>query len=238
PQVLRLLNLSLAPRPPPRAPPAPPGFPALRELSLAGAGGGVGAALLRRLLGGSPRLRHLDLRDCARLPPPALPPLPCPELEQLYLGLRRGGEQVPGGPAGAAAVAWKWRRSLRELDLAGRAFGQQDLARALAAFGPRSPLRSLDLAATKVTPGALSGLLACPDLTYLNLSSCRHLPRGTKRPHRGRQEVQRCLRLLADLPHGAPPEGRGEEGRKEESLGEEEPDEELEEEPPQWGTPQ
>lgn len=48
---------------------------------------------------------------------------------------------------------------------------------------------------------------ACPDLAYLDLSSCRRLPRGTKRPHRGLDEVRSCLQLLAshargDMPHG------------------------------------
>ncbi|XP_069636329.1 F-box/LRR-repeat protein 6 isoform X4 [Haliaeetus albicilla] len=199
-QVLRLLNLSWTARGSRRA--DPPGFPRLEELSLAGAGGvGVGDEVLRRLLRASGRLRLLDLRGCTRVTPRALLELPCDDLEQLYLGLPCGAEELPRLTEGSAELAWKWRRSLRELDLAGRSFGQQDLARAMAAFGPGSPLRSLNLAGTKVTPGALSALLpACRHLAYLNLSSCRHLPRGTKRPHRGCREVRRCLRVLAGRP--------------------------------------
>uniref|UniRef100_A0A8C3BR80 Uncharacterized protein n=1 Tax=Cairina moschata TaxID=8855 RepID=A0A8C3BR80_CAIMO len=103
----------------------------------------------------------------------------------------------PSAPQGCAALAWRWRHSLRELDLAGLCFGEQDLAQALAAFGPAAPLRSLELAGTRVAPEALSALLLrCPSLLYLDVSSCRRLPRGTKRAHRGRAELGRCLRLL------------------------------------------
>lgn len=86
---------------------------------------------------------------------PRQPSSPPADLEQLYLGLPCGAEELPRLTEGSAELVWKWRRSLRELDLAGRSFGQQDLARAMAAFGPGSPLRSLNLAGTKVTPGAL-----------------------------------------------------------------------------------
>ncbi|KAM9258933.1 F-box/LRR-repeat protein 6, partial [Morus bassanus] len=257
-QVLRLLNLSWVPRQcRPAAPPAPPGFPRLEELSLAGAGGcgaGPGDAALGRLLRTSGRLRLLDLRGCARVTPRALLGLPCADLEQLYLGLPCGAEELPRHTEGSAGLAWKWRRSLRELDLAGRSFGQRDLARAMAAFGPASPLRSLNLAGTKVTPDALSALLpACPDLAYLNLSSCRHLPRGTKRPHRGCREVRHCLQLIAgqtpgaegapseplneEPPNGTPNENTGEGTPSEEPPGEERsregpPNKPLNEEPP------
>ncbi|XP_074880554.1 F-box/LRR-repeat protein 6 isoform X3 [Buteo buteo] len=221
-QVLRLLNLSWTARGSRRA--DPPGFPRLEELSLAGAGGvGVGDEVLRRLLRASGRLRLLDLRGCTRVTPRALLELPCDDLEQLYLGLPCGAEELPRLTEGSAELVWKWRRSLRELDLSGRSFGQQDLARAMAAFGPGSPLRSLNLAGTKVIPGALSALLpTCRHLAYLNLSSCRHLPRGTKRPHRGCREVRRCLRVLA----GRPPD---EENPDEEPPEPDPPDEPLDE---------
>ncbi|XP_072711145.1 F-box/LRR-repeat protein 6 [Ciconia boyciana] len=192
----------LGPAAGPPAAPRAPGFPGLRELSLAGPGGpGLGDQALRRLLAASARLRLLDLRGCARVTPGARLGLPCADLEQLYLGLPCGTEQLPRLTEGSARLAWKWRRSLRELDLAGRSFGEHDLARAMAAFGPGSPLRSLNLAGTKITAEALGALLpACPQLAYLDLSSCRRLPRGTKRAHRGRRDVRRCLRLLAGQP--------------------------------------
>ncbi|XP_065484056.1 F-box/LRR-repeat protein 6 [Caloenas nicobarica] len=229
-QVLRLLNLRWAPRAAPPRGTGPPGFVWLRELSLAGAGDpGGGDALLQRLLRHSGRLTLLDLRGCARVTPPALLELPCHALEQLYLGLPCGTEQLPRVTTGSAALTRRWRWSLRELDLAGRSFTEQDLAGAMAAFPPGAPLRSLNLAGTKVTAGALSGLLAnCPGLAYLNLSSCRHLPRGTKRPHRGCQEVQSCLRLLRDHPGtGNPSQGTtGEEEPNQEQLNQEQPNQE------------
>ncbi|KAI6061019.1 F-box/LRR-repeat protein 6 [Aix galericulata] len=185
--------------------------PALQELSLATAtgGGGTGDAVLQRLLRASPRLRLLDLRGCPRVSPRALLSLPCADLEQLHLGLHCSACPPPRAPQGCAALAWRWRHSLRELDLAGLCFGEQDLAQALAAFGPAAPLRSLDLAGTRVAPEALSALLLrCPSLLYLDVSSCRRLPRGTKRAHRGRAELGRCLRLLlgAGVVPRTPPE--------------------------------
>lgn len=197
-QVLRLLNVPWWPRASPRSPLAP-GFPELQELSLATAtgGGGTGDTVLGRLLCASPRLRLLDLRGCARVSPRALLSLPCADLEQLHLGLHCSACPPPSAPQGCAALAWRWRHSLRELDLAGLGFGEQDLAQALAAFGPGAPLRSLDLAGTRVGPEALSALLLrCPSLLYLDVSSCRRLPRGTKRAHRGRGELGHCLGLL------------------------------------------
>ncbi|XP_066846968.1 F-box/LRR-repeat protein 6 isoform X6 [Anser cygnoides] len=196
-QVLRLLNVSWWPRAAPRLPLAP-GFPQLQELSLATTtGGGAGDAVLQRLLRASARLRLLDLRGCARVSPRALLRLPCADLEQLHLGLHCSACAPPSAPQGCAALAWRWRHSLRELDLAGHCFGEQDLAQALAAFGPGAPLRSLDLAGTRVAPEALSALLLrCPSLCYLDVSSCRRLPRGTKRAHRGPRELGQCLSLL------------------------------------------
>ncbi|XP_066846969.1 F-box/LRR-repeat protein 6 isoform X7 [Anser cygnoides] len=170
----------------------------LQELSLATTtGGGAGDAVLQRLLRASARLRLLDLRGCARVSPRALLRLPCADLEQLHLGLHCSACAPPSAPQGCAALAWRWRHSLRELDLAGHCFGEQDLAQALAAFGPGAPLRSLDLAGTRVAPEALSALLLrCPSLCYLDVSSCRRLPRGTKRAHRGPRELGQCLSLL------------------------------------------
>ncbi|XP_068017204.1 F-box/LRR-repeat protein 6 isoform X2 [Melanerpes formicivorus] len=162
-KVLRLLNVTLDPRPcrqPPAgatSPGASAGFPQLVELSLASpeGGSGIGDLLLQRLLHRSPGLRLLDLRGCARVTPRGLLDLPCLELERLYLGLPCGSERVPRLAEGSAALARKWRRSLQELDLAGRHFEPGDLAQAMAAFSRDAPLRSLNLAGTKVTAEGL-----------------------------------------------------------------------------------
>ncbi|XP_062458411.1 F-box/LRR-repeat protein 6-like [Pezoporus occidentalis] len=222
-QVLHLQALSFSP--PCGAPPPPPPRPfrALRELRLGGrgpdAGSGVTDWLLRRLLRAAPRLRTLDLSGCARITPGALLELPA-ELELLWLGLPGGAEQLPRLSRGSAALTHRWRRSLRDLDLSARSFEEQDLAQAMAALGPDAPLRALNLASTKVSARGLSVLLrSCPALSFLELSGCRRLPRGTKRAHRGRREVRRCLRVMAGL---APDEEAANEGAANEGAANEE----------------
>ncbi|XP_062424562.1 F-box/LRR-repeat protein 6 [Rhea pennata] len=202
-QVLRLLNVVWSPKVSPRAAPAGPGFPQLEELCLATTSYSfVSDGVLRRILHASARLRVLDLRGCARVTPQGLQALPCPDLEQLHLGLYSSASQLLRPARGSALLTWKWRHSLRDLDLAGQSFGERDLEQALAAFAQgaaRAALRSLNLTGTKVTLDTVSALiLGCPTLTYLNLSSCRYLPRGMKKAYRGQDDVRQCLhRLLA-----------------------------------------
>lgn len=45
-----------------------------------------------------------------------------------------------------------------------------------------------------------SVISSCPGLLYLNLESCRCLPRGLKRAYRGPEEVQGCLEQLLTCP--------------------------------------
>lgn len=45
-----------------------------------------------------------------------------------------------------------------------------------------------------------SVISSCPGLLYLNLESCRCLPRGLKRAYRGPEEVQWCLEQLLTCP--------------------------------------
>ncbi|XP_064557505.1 F-box/LRR-repeat protein 6 [Zonotrichia leucophrys gambelii] len=195
----------------PRAAP-PPSFPRLRQLALgAGPGAGpgqVGEGLLRRLLRGTPGLRGLQVRGGHQVSPRELLELPCTELEVLSLPVSPG---CPSVSPRAGGVAWRhvtrrWHRTLLELDLSGRR--DPDLGAALAEFGPRDPLRVLRVAGTAVTARDLSPLLACPQLSLLDVSSCRRLPRGTKRPHRGRGAVLALLRALGagGDPRGATPE--------------------------------
>ncbi|XP_063170169.1 F-box/LRR-repeat protein 6 isoform X2 [Candoia aspera] len=159
--------------------------------------------MLRRILCTSSRLRVLDLRGCFRVTPKGLEQLPCPDLEQLYLGLHYSASHLSRPLEGSPLLTWKWRHSLRELDLAGQSFSEQDLERAMAAFiqgggdGGAPVLCSLSLTGTKVALSTVSALIAsCPALAYLNLSSCRHLPRGTKKAYRGPDEVRQCLHQL------------------------------------------
>ncbi|XP_057388040.1 F-box/LRR-repeat protein 6 isoform X6 [Balaenoptera acutorostrata] len=207
-QVLRLLNLTWLPKPSGRAMTPGPGFPRLEELCLASSTCNfVSNEVLDRLLHGSPHLRLLDLRGCARITPAGLHDLPCQELEQLHLGLYGMSDRLTLAKEGSLLLTQKWCHTLQELDLSGQGFSEKDLEQALAAFsgtpgGSHLALCSLNLRGTRVTPGTVSSVISnCPGLLYLNLESCRCLPRGLKRAYRGPEEVQRCLQqLLTSLP--------------------------------------
>ncbi|XP_055288233.1 F-box/LRR-repeat protein 6 isoform X4 [Moschus berezovskii] len=208
-EVLRLLNLMWLPKPSRRAMTPGPGFPSLEELCLASSTCNfVSNEVLGRLLHGSPHLRLLDLRGCARITPAGLHDLPCQELEQLHLGLYGMSDRLTLAKEGSPLLTQKWCHSLRELDLSGQGFSEKDLEQALAVFsgtpgGSHLALCSLNLRGTQVTPGTVSSVInSCPGLLHLNLESCRCLPRGLKRAYRGPEEVQWCLeQLLTTLPY-------------------------------------
>ncbi|KAM9198116.1 F-box/LRR-repeat protein 6 isoform 2-T2 [Dugong dugon] len=207
-QVLRLLNLMWLPKPLGRGVAPGPGFPVLEELCLASSTCNfVSNEVLGRLLHSSPRLRLLDLRGCARITPAGLHHLPCQELEHLYLGLYDTSDRLSLAKEGSPLLTQKWYCTLRELDLSGQGFSEKDLEQALAAFlgvprGSQPALCSLNLRGTRVMASTVSSVISsCPGLVYLNLESCRCLPRGLKRAYRGPEEVQWCLeQLLASLP--------------------------------------
>ncbi|XP_027260029.1 F-box/LRR-repeat protein 6 [Cricetulus griseus] len=206
-QVLRLLNLIWLPKPCGRGVPQGPGFPNLEELCLAGSSCNfVSNEVLGRLLHCSPKLRLLDLRGCARITPSGLCDLPCQELEQLYLGLYGISEGLTLAKKGSPLLTQKWYHTLRELDFSGQGFSEKDLEQALAVFsgtsgGLHPALCSLNLRGTRVTPSTVSSVISsCPGLLYLNLESCRCLPRGLKRAYRGLEEVQWCLEQLLTSP--------------------------------------
>ncbi|XP_036904809.1 F-box/LRR-repeat protein 6 isoform X4 [Sturnira hondurensis] len=206
-QVLRLLNLVWLPKPSGRAATPGPGFPSLEELCLAGPTCNfVSDEALGRLLHSSPKLRLLDLRGCARITPAGLHDLPCRELEQLYLGLYGMSDRLTLAKEGSPLLTQKWAHTLRELDLSGQGFSEKDLEQALAAFsgtpgGLQPALCSLNLRGTRVTPSTVSSVISsCPGLQFLNLESCRCLPRGLKRAYRGPEDVQRCLEQLLTSP--------------------------------------
>ncbi|XP_063087344.1 F-box/LRR-repeat protein 6 isoform X3 [Cavia porcellus] len=202
-QVLRLLNLMWLPKPSGQGVALGPGFPSLEELCLASSACNlVSNEVLGRLLHGSPNLRLLDLRGCTRITPAGLCDLPCQELEQLHLGLYGVSDRLTLVKEGSSLLTQKWYHTLRELDLSGQGFSEKDLEQALAAFsgipgGSHPALCSLNLRATRVTPNTVSSVISsCPGLLYLNLESCRCLPRGLKRAYRGMEEVQWCLEQL------------------------------------------
>ncbi|XP_073185966.1 F-box/LRR-repeat protein 6 isoform X2 [Lepidochelys kempii] len=201
--VLRLLNVIWTLKQSPRSAPTSLGFPQLEELCLATTSYSfVSDSVLQKILQASTKLRVLDLRGCFRVTPKGLQELPCPDLEQLYLGLYCSDNHLLLPSEGSHLLTWKWHHSLQELDLAGQSFSERDLELAMAAFGQgsgRAALRSLNMTGTKVTVSTVSALIiCCPALSYLNLSSCRYLPRGMKKVYRGQDNIRQCLsKLLA-----------------------------------------
>ncbi|XP_043458029.1 F-box/LRR-repeat protein 6 isoform X3 [Prionailurus bengalensis] len=129
-----------------------------------------------------------------------------PDLEQLHLGLYGTSDRLTLAKEGSHLLTQKWCHALRELDLSGQGFSEKDLEQALAAFSvtpeaSHPALCSLNLRGTRVTPSTVSSVISsCPGLLYLNLESCRCLPRGLKRAYRGQEEVQWCLEQLLTSP--------------------------------------
>ncbi|KAM9775805.1 F-box/LRR-repeat protein 6 [Syngnathus typhle] len=179
-----------------------PGFPLLEELCIATASYTyINDKQLRDVLFGSPRLRVLDLRGCSRITSAGLEALPCLELECLfwaqYFSSHMGTLSLN---TGLHALTQKWSHTLRQLDVANQPFSQEDVEAAmfhLAQANHTDTLRSLNLSGTKITAGALRLLIGQTSaLDYLNLSSCRDLPRGVKRIYRGQAEIRQLLEKL------------------------------------------
>uniref|UniRef100_A0A096MLY1 Uncharacterized protein n=1 Tax=Papio anubis TaxID=9555 RepID=A0A096MLY1_PAPAN len=183
-QVLRLLNLMWLPKPLGRGVAPGPGFPSLEELCLASSTCNfVSNEVLGRLLHGSPNLRLLDLRGCARITPAGLQDLPCRELEQLHLGLYGTSDRLTLAKEGSPLLTQKWCHTLRELDLSGQGFSEKDLEQALAAFlstpgGSHPALCSLNLRGTRVTPSTVRS--APPTPVPGARVAVTHLPRAWK----------------------------------------------------------
>lgn len=129
------------------------------------------------------------------------------DLEQLHLGLYGMSDRLTLAKEGSPLLTHKWCHSLRELDVSGQGFIEKDLEQALAAFsaptsvGPQPALCYLNLRGTRVNPSTVSSVIrSCPGLRYLNLESCRCLPRGLKRVYQTPEAVQWCLEQLLTSP--------------------------------------
>ncbi|XP_029448158.1 F-box/LRR-repeat protein 6 [Rhinatrema bivittatum] len=217
-QVLRLLNLIWSPKGSARAVQESLGFPELVELCLATSSFSVvDDELCFRILRTSCKLCVLDLRGCYRVTPAGLVQLPCTEVRQLYLGLYCTIQDLTLCRVGSYLLTRTWHHSLRELDLTGQCYGEADLEVALANLaqgGENVLLCSLNLAGTKVTLNSVRNLIRnCTALTYLNLTSCRYLPRGMKRVYRGQEDIQQCLQLLLPSQEDSTEHQDGSEGR-------------------------
>ncbi|XP_077987112.1 F-box/LRR-repeat protein 6-like [Glandiceps talaboti] len=179
-----------------------PGFPKLQEFSAAAephesrgliiGGAGITNDFLMRMLKTSQDLKLLDLRNCTSLDSVALKPqnIPIDSLERLYVSqcsLVKSEYLVE--------LMKRWRHSLVELDLAWNVIHNNDiLDEALQILGgdPNlSALEVINLSGTGVRSTGVSALMAgCPKLESLNLTSCRVLPRGMKRLHKGKDLLQ------------------------------------------------
>ncbi|XP_065343704.1 F-box/LRR-repeat protein 6 isoform X1 [Cloeon dipterum] len=167
-----------------------PGFPALEELSLAvdkrGGSPQVSDNSIERILKTSQHLKLLDVRGCTRISDSSLVRVPAWDLEHLYLS---GCEVTRPPGSGLELLARKWSHSLIVLDLAWSTATEavDQAVYALAEKGEESPLRSLNLLGSSISFGPVKDvLLRCPQLSSLNLSSCRGLPRGIKRNYEGK----------------------------------------------------
>lgn len=97
-------------------------------------------------------------------------------------------------------VTQKWSKTLRELDIANQLFTEEDLDLAmsyLAQAADSDTLRSLNLCGTSIAQHTIRSIVGeMTSLDYLNLTSCRNLPRGAKRIYRGREDIRQLLDIL------------------------------------------
>ncbi|XP_056409439.1 F-box/LRR-repeat protein 6 isoform X2 [Hyla sarda] len=202
--VMRLLNVIFSLKSKMSSSPESPGFSHLRELCLATTSFSlISDSMCKRLLRGCARLRVLDLRGCYTVTPEGICDLPCTDLECLYLGMYYNEDTFrPILPhTGCCLLIKRWRHSLQELDLTGLNFSDCELSEALGILcggGTNDTLQSLSLTGTKVTAAAVRDLLSsCRALTYLDLTSCRNVPRGLKCAYRGVENIRQCLQTLS-----------------------------------------
>ncbi|XP_073677453.1 F-box/LRR-repeat protein 6 [Garra rufa] len=200
-QTFRLMNVTPVPKMIRNTPSSTSGFPMLEELCIATSSHSFMTNNdLNNVLHGSPHLRVLDLRGGSRITATGLYALPCEKLECLYWGLYFNSNTMVASKKGIHMLANKWSGTLRELDLANQPFSEEDMEIAMGhlAHGAGVDLfRSLNLSGTKITSSALRLLISqSPALKYLNLSSCRYLPRGLKRIYHGQEDIQLLLDKL------------------------------------------
>ncbi|XP_077346595.1 F-box/LRR-repeat protein 6-like [Lithobates pipiens] len=200
-EVLRLLNVPWEAQPEPEIPTGASGFPELKELYISKYVCTLTDDVCQRLLKGSRKLRVLDMWGCIYISPQVLSELPCTDVEHLNLGMLCR-DVVPPIVSGSYLLTSKWRHSLQELNLKGRLYTEEDLAEAFhnltrGGGAGNGTLRSLNLSETNATPYAVRDvLLSCQALTYLDLSSCRHIPQGLDRVYQGREDIEGCLANL------------------------------------------
>ncbi|XP_048778371.2 F-box/LRR-repeat protein 6-like isoform X2 [Ostrea edulis] len=165
-----------------------PGFEELRELSLGcidlSKSCGISTAFVYDILVKSSKLKLLDLGGCWNMEDMTpLLGLPFTELEQLYLSNSPIRLNYLLGP-----LLQKCNHSLRILHIDKNIFKEDSLDSALQELFPQfgsSPLEMISAAETNISESSVEIILRhCGNLQYINLSSCRALPRGIKREYR------------------------------------------------------
>ncbi|KAG1948746.1 F-box/LRR-repeat protein 6 [Pimephales promelas] len=200
-QTFRLMNVTPVPKMIRNTPSSTSGFPMLEELCIATSSHSfMTDSDLNNVLHGSPHLRVLDLRGASRITATGLYALPFEKLECLYWGLYFSSNTMVASKKGIHMLAQKWSSTLRELDLANQPFSEEDMEIAMGYLAHAAGVdlfRSLNLSGTKITSSSLRLLITqAPALKYLNLSSCRYLPRGLKRVYHGQEDIQLLLDKL------------------------------------------
>ena len=113
-----------------------------------------------------------------------------------------GCSAVANSSDGLELMVRKWAKGLRELDVSGTS-GSRTINNAFEALIDSSPdtvIKKLNICSTSASLKPLTRLLKnCPTIEYLNLSSCRGLPRGMKRLYSTKENV---LQLKTDILDG------------------------------------
>ncbi|KAL0962604.1 hypothetical protein UPYG_G00342430 [Umbra pygmaea] len=202
-KTFRMLNVIPVPKMTRKGSSCTSGFPLLEELCMATtAVSFMTDQDLTKILYNSTKLRVLDLRGCSRITATGLSTLPCEELECLYWGLYfNRNVTVSLSKKGLHLLSQKWSSTLKELDLANQLFSEEDMEIAMGHLaqdtGAEGTLCSLNISGTKITMPALRLIIGqSTALKYLNLTSCRHLPRGLKKLYRGLEEIHQLLEIL------------------------------------------
>ena len=180
-----------------------PGFPLLRELYIAvdsrGYFDGMDDGQIERVLKKSADLRTLDVRGCQHVTESCLIRLPTWDIEKLVVA---GCSAVSSSSDGLELMVRKWSRGLKELDVSGTS-GERTINNAFEALidaAPDTVIKKLNICSTSASLKPLTRLLKnCPTIEYLNLSSCRGLPRGMKRLYSKKDDV---LQLKKDILEG------------------------------------
>ena len=125
--------------------------------------------------------------------------LPTWDIEKLVVA---GCSAASTSADGLELMVKKWAKCLKELDVSGTS-GARTINNAFEALidaAPDTVIKKLNICSTSASIKPLTRLLKwCPTIEYLNLSSCRGLPRGMKRLYANKEAV---LQLKSDILDG------------------------------------